>query len=214
MRNYCKVLIFTILIFIETLLCINSKCFAYEKAPKSQTEHLTNFPKAMKLNVVYIPQNDTKSCATTSVAMAISYYEGFNDAPLDKEAVWKISGTDENTVHKIGNDMEGLKRVADYYGYQSEYVELMKITDIELLLSKGIPVMLNIQANKTGPATHALLVIGYDKSKNVFFINDPANRQNKELEYSDLETRWSAFLSSPKGKSYRSGFIIYPKNSE
>ena len=76
-------------------------------------------PIRVKWDVVYIPQNDMKSCATTSVAMAISYYERLNDHPLDKETVWNISGTDENTVYKYGNDMEGLKRIADYYGYKT-----------------------------------------------------------------------------------------------
>ena len=48
-----------------------------------------------KLDVVYIPQNDKKSCATTSCAMAISYFEKLKNKPLDKETVWEISGTDE-----------------------------------------------------------------------------------------------------------------------
>lgn len=173
--------------------------------------HTKNVPNRVKLNVVYIPQNDAKSCATTSIAMAISYYENLNETPLDKETVWQISGTDEHTVYKYGNDMEGLKRIADYYGYKSEYVEHMKITDIENLISKGIPVMLNI-GDEVG--THALLVIGYDKNKMILYVNDPAYRHNKVIEYSDLETSWSAHLSSPKGKSQRSGFIVYPKNHE
>ena len=110
--------------------------------------------------------------------------------------------------------MEGLKNIANYYGYKSEYIEHMKISDIEYLLSKGILVMLNVKVNKQGSATHALLVIGYDKNKKIFYINDPSNRQNKVFEYSDLKTRWSAALSSPMGMSYRSGFIIYPKKHE
>lgn len=173
-----------------------------------------NIPNRVKLNVVYIPQNDKKSCATTSIAMAISYYENLNDKPLDQETVWKISGTDENTVYKYGNDMKGLKNIADHYGYKSEYAEHMKITDIQHLLSKGILVMLNIKFKMKDSATHAVLVIGYDKNKKIFYINDPANRQIKVLEYSDLETRWSAYLSSPRGQSHRSGFIVYPKNHE
>ena len=158
-------------------------------------------------NVVYIPQNDGYSCTTTSVAMAISYYKNL-DKPLDKDTVWKISGIDEQTVYEIGNDMEGLKRIANHYGFKSKFAENMEIADVEHLLSKGMLVMLNIKG-WTAP-THAVLVIGYDKNKKIFHINDPANRKNKVLEYSDLETRWSTYLSSPKGNSYRSGFIIYP----
>lgn len=175
-------------------------------------EHAENLPNNVKRNVPYIPQNDNYSCATTSMAMAISYYENL-DKPLDKELVWKISGTDENNVYKYGNDMEGLKNIANYYGYKSEYTEHMKITDIEHLLSKGILVMLNIKNKKGSSANyHALLVIGYDKNKKILYINDSSNRRNKVFEYSDLETRWSAALSSPIGMSHQSGFVIYPKN--
>ena len=101
---------------VDSSDCLNEKCI--------------NFTDSIKLDVVYIPQNDHKSCATTSVAMVISYYEKL-DRPLDKETVWQISGTDENVVYQYGNDMDGLKRIADHYGYESEYIENMQIEDID-----------------------------------------------------------------------------------
>lgn len=176
-----------------------------EKAKKCPCVEVN--PACVKLSVAHISQNDMKSCATTSVAMAISYYEGLK-IPLDKETVWKISGTEETCVYQYGNDMEGLKRIADFYGYQSEYVENMDISEIEDLLSKGILVMLNVE---NANFTHAILAIGYDHHQKRLFINDPADRQNTAIKYSDLETHWSAHLSSPRGKSFRSGFLIYPK---
>ena len=166
----------------------------------------------VKLDVVYIAQNDKKSCATTSVAMAISYYEQLKDAPLNKDKVWNISGTDEAMIKQYGNDMDGLKRIADHYGYKSKYLEYMEVSDVERFLSDGIPVMLNILFSKQSSVTHAILVVGYNKNRRIFYINDPANDQNKIVEYSDLESRWSAHLSSPRGMSHRSGFIVYPKN--
>jgi uncharacterized protein YvpB len=165
----------------------------------------------VRLDVAYIPQNDTKSCATTSVAMIVSYYEHL-DMPLDKEAVWAISGTDEAVVGQYGNDMEGLQRIATHYEYKSEYIENMEIQDVEHFLSSGMPVMLNITLDKQTTTTHAILVVGFNKSKNIFYINDPANAQNKILEYSDLTTKWFAYLSFPRKRSYRSGFVVYPKN--
>jgi len=178
------------------------------------TEKYPNdIPNSMKLNVVYIPQNDTKSCATTSIAMVISYYENLDHNPLDKETVWNISGIDEQAICTNGNDMEGLQRIADHYGYKSKFVEGMEIADIERLLSEGIPIMLNIKWKKASPQTHAILAIGYDKKKKILYINDPATRENNTLEYADLEARWSAHLNSPYGMSYRSGFIVYSKNS-
>ena len=208
----------------ETLMKVNGKIitvlvlslvgtlFSIENSSVQKTVQHCKISDSVKLNVVYIPQNDDKSCATTCVAMVISYYEKLKCKPLDKEIVWKISGTDERAVSKDGNDMKGLTRIADHYGYKSEYCEHMQIDDLEHLLAKGIPVILNIKASQRGLATHAVLVIGYDKNKKIFYINDPVDRKKKILKYSDLESRWMAHLSSPYGMSYQSGFVVYPKN--
>lgn len=195
---------------ILALACLSCPLFG-DKVQNSNrpVQSQVECPERISMDVVYISQNDDKSCATTSVAMALSYYENLKDAPLDKETVWNISGSDGNTVRQNGNDMEGLKRIAIHYGYESEYIENMDISNIELLLYKGIPVMLNITT--ISPATHAILVTGYDKSKRILYINDPSDRQRRILEYSDLEARWLASLSAPKGMSHRSGFVIYPK---
>ncbi|NGX63992.1 MAG: hypothetical protein KR126chlam6_01416 [Candidatus Anoxychlamydiales bacterium] len=175
-------------------------------------ERIRPIPSNIKINVVYIPQNDNKSCATTSIAMAISYYENLKK-PLDKEFIWKLSGIDENNVYQYGNDMEGLKNITEYYSYKSEFFENMNISDIEYLLSKGVLVIPTITVDNKTLATHSVLVIGYDKDEKILHINDPANKQNKILKYSDFETKWSsAYLSSPRKKAYRSAFVIYPKN--
>lgn len=165
-------------------------------------------PNQVKINVVHIPQDDHKSCATTALAMAISHYEGFDKRPLDKEMIWKMSETDENDVLNYGNDMNGLERISKHYGYKSKYAENLNFYDLEFLLSKGILVVVNIKAKKTGSATHAVLLTGYDRIKKAFYINDPAKADNNEMSYADLDSRWSANLSYPAGMSTRSGFII------
>jgi dienelactone hydrolase/predicted double-glycine peptidase len=164
----------------------------------------------IKYLVPYIAQNDDYSCATTSLAMAISYFENL-DKPLDKDIVWKILGSDKNDIHQYGNDMDGLKRIADHYGFKSEFKDNMEIFDIEKLLSQKSLVVLNISVSNNSSAIHALLVTGYDKNKKIFYVNDPANKQNKEMKYSDLQDRWKAHLYSLRGNSFHSGFIIYPK---
>ncbi len=75
----------------------------------------------VKFDVPHIPQNDTYSCATTSLAMAISHFEGHL---LDKDTAWKISGTEKQDVWKYGNDMAGLKKIAIHYGYKSAFREI------------------------------------------------------------------------------------------
>ncbi len=170
-------------------------------------------PKNVSMNVVHIAQNDNVSCATTSVAMAISYYEGENRDPLDKEIVWEISGTSENDVLNYGNDMKGLARIAKYFGYRCEYADHLTFFDLEYLLSRNILVVVNIRAADKGTASHAVLLTGYDIDREVFYENDPAtNEYYASMRFQKLEKRWTANLSSPRGLSKRSGFIIYPKN--
>ena len=164
----------------------------------------------VKFDVPHIPQNDTYSCATTSLAMAISHFEGHL---LDKDTAWKISGTEKQAVFQYGNDMDGLKRLATHYGYRSEFKDMMTIRNLEDLLSQQALIVINVRANPDEPASHSVLVKGFDRDLETFYINDPADPQKTSIPYSDLLTHWSAYLSSPQGLSNRSGFIVYPKTS-
>ncbi len=143
--------------------------------------------------------------------MVISYFEGRNNDPLDKEEVWKISGTSELVVHTVGNDMAGLSQIAKHYGYRSEYAQGVTLEQLEYLLSKGIPVMVNIRPDPMKSATHALLIVGYDRNSRLFYLNDPSLVFNV-MTFDAFEARWFAYLSSPLGMSRRSVFIVYPKD--
>ena len=161
----------------------------------------------VKHDVPYIPQNDKKSCATTSLAMAISYFENLHDNPLDKESIWQLSGMDENVAYQYGNDMDGLKKVATHFGYKSEFRDQMTISNLEQLLSKKALIVLNVRKKPT--ETHAVLVSGYDRNQQVLFINDPANPDKTRVKYTNLIPLWIAHLSSPRGLFQQSGFIIW-----
>lgn len=159
--------------------------------------------------VKQIPQNDNYSCATTSVAMVISFYEEINGKPLDKDVVWDISKTDIQRVRKYGNDISGLRNISKYYGYQSEFMQNISYPELHYLLSKNIPVVIFI--NLFDPTiTHAILVTGYDINKSVYFIQDPSS-DDKSMPKQFLETCWNAWLSNPRTDSYRAGFVIFPK---
>lgn len=158
--------------------------------------------------VVNIAQNDDYSCATTSTAMAISYFDKLT-TPINKDTAFKISGSSIDTIHNAGNDMGGLKNIANYYGYKSEYVANMSLDMLENLLAANALIVLNIKAGDTGSATHAVLATGYNKNLRKIYVNDPLLRI-AEFDYTYLESRWSADLSNPSGMSYKSGFVIYP----
>ena len=167
-----------------------------------------------KLNVPIIYQLDDYSCSTTSAAMIISY---FSNEILDKDKAWNISGLNIADIKNYGNDMDGLKNISDFYSYESVFKESLSIHDLEQLISNGIPVIINVLQKENLQQTHAVVVIGYDKKKKTFFINDPAKSIiGNEISYENLNDLW---LASIKGlgaekyhMSYRSGFIIYPKN--
>jgi Peptidase_C39 like family len=162
----------------------------------------------VKHSVVNIYQNNDYTCATTSAAMAISYFDKLA-VPISNATAWDISGSSIEAVRSTGNDMDGLKRLTDHYRYKSEYVNNMSTDMLEGLLAANALVVLNIKAGDTGNATHAVLATGYNKSARKIYVNDPAGRLT-EFDYSYLEIRWSAFLTTPYGMSNRSGFVIYP----
>jgi len=155
-------------------------------------------------------QKDSYSCATTSLAMAILYHNKALEGQLTKDVAWKISESDETKVHTVGNDMDALLRLAHHYGFNGEYADRLSIPEVEYLVSRHIFVVLNIRAQDTGDATHAVLLTGYDNAKQVLFVRDPAGLLDV-VPYEVLERRWSASLSSPRGLSIRSGFLLYPR---
>lgn len=171
---------------------------------------LRALPSLVRVPVVLIAQNDGYSCATTSVAMAISHLEGRDDFALDKDEAWAISRSSEDEVRARGNDVAGLSRVAAHFGYESEFVEGLSVRDLEFLLSRGIPVTVFVRTAADGSRTHAMLAVGYDRRERVVFFNDPALRVDR-MRYAELERVWSAWLSRPRKEARRAGFIAYRK---
>jgi len=173
----------------------------------------TNIPDQIKIAVPHIAQNDDYSCATTSLAMALSYYRGDSMALIDKDFAWTVSRANKETVRKIGNDMESLGKLASYFGFSSEFCTDLTIDQIEFLLSRGILCILNIRTKGSFSEAHAVLAIGYDKIDKKIFVNDPAN-MIKEISYKDLEENWLVVLSKPYGFARNSVFILYQTISE
>jgi predicted double-glycine peptidase len=200
MRRYAGLLVVTVALVICSSCSKNARFLA--------DANLSNVPKTVIHDVVRIPQNDNYSCATTSLAMAITYYEGRMANPIDKETAWANSGTDIQTVRTRGNDMYGLERLANHYGYVGEFLSNLTIPQLEYILSRNVLAVLNI---KVTPATsHAILATGYDSDGELLYFADPASVR-RVMKYSELENRWSATLSSPPGLAIRSGFLIFPK---
>lgn len=160
-----------------------------------------------RLAVPYIEQRDDYSCATTSAAMVISYYE---HQMLDKDKVWLISGSNVQDVKNYGNDMDGLKKVADHYGYKSEFKENLSLTDLGKYISEDTPVIINLLQEVGLPYTHSVLVIGCNSKDKIFYLHDPAYTVvGERISYQALSKRWSSHLSKPRKLAVQSGFLVY-----
>jgi hypothetical protein len=167
-------------------------------------------PPRYLIPVPHISQNDTYSCGTTSIAMAISYYEGMIDNPLSKDLAWEISGSDIDFAHTWGHDIRGFQKLTLHYGYASEFANLLSLADLKYLISHGIPVVLIIHPILGRIQTHAVLACGYNDDQGLLYVEDPADGR-KGFYYSELYDYWSANIGNPLFISVRAGFIIYPK---
>ncbi len=186
------------------LILIGCNAAQRTKLPENYTESL---PGYAELNVPHISQNDNYSCATTSLAMVMSYYD---EKRYSKSEVWEISGSSRAAVRTSGNDMAGLHRAAEHYGFMNrEFIMGSTIDEIKYFISKGKPVIVNIR-NFFQKSSHAVVISGYDKEG--FFFADPASRLGRyKKDYKTFKNHWWANLSTPKGRQHKTAFIVHSK---
>ena len=164
-------------------------------------------PKQTINEVVLINQNDNYSCATTSLAMILSEYQGLHDKPLNKDIVWNDSESSISTIRTLGNDVEGLYKICKKYGFRYEFIQHLTNQEVEYLLSKHIYMVAFIRINEN--QTHAITVTGYDRTNKHFYINN-TNGQKGSISYSDFDKCWNALLSHPRIVSERGALIVFP----
>ena len=160
------------------------------------------------LNAPLVLQHDNYSCGTTSVSMALSFYEERIFHPIDKDNAWEISRTNRRLVRTLGNDVYGFSRLIRFYGYEGELVNRLGLNRLRTLLSNGVLVVMLIQPNPERINTHAVLAHGYDDDKRVLYVRDPAN-SHTQISYDELDGCWRAFLARPLGYTVNGGFLIY-----
>ena len=158
-------------------------------------------------DVVLINQNDSYSCATTSLAMILSEYKGLHSNPFDKDETWKRSGSSISAIKTLGNDLEGLYRVCDAYGFKYEFLQHLKNEEAEYLLANGIFMVAFISLNEH--QTHAIALTGYDRNIKAFYAND-TNGRRLVLPYERFDKYWNAMLSRPRIRTVRSALVVFP----
>ena len=111
---------------------------------------------------------DCGACALSSVLV----YYGID---LREEEIMLMAGTTED-----GTDIGGICEILSHFGF--DYVAgKTSIEDIKLAIEHGFPVIITIQAYKSGSKSysecwddgHYVVAIGYDKHR--IYFEDPAN---------------------------------------
>jgi ABC-type bacteriocin/lantibiotic exporter with double-glycine peptidase domain len=187
-------------------------CSAQLDGIKIPDHYLQSLPAEAMLDVPLINQGDNYSCATTSLAMVMAYYDpkGYQDFKYGKQAVFDASGSSVFDITKrCGNDMEGLKRAAKHFGFhKNEFATGLSMDHVKYLVSKNIPVIINIK-NFNGKSYHAVVVVGYNQKG--LYLNDPGPGKKYFKDRHAVETNWHAHLCTPMSAEYHnSAFIVYP----
>ena len=197
---------YSVLVFFALLL---AGCDRYQPLGKDvNTIHKVPILLSKNNNVVLIYQDDNYSCATTSVAMAISYYENRNTDPINKNDAWDVSRSNVKLVNNKGNDVYGLINICNHFHYQYSFIQNSSLNDLENIILNNLLAVAFI--NIDGKRTHAVLITGYNLERKELFINDPGGSKTK-MRYSDFNNHWSAWLGKPHIKTTKALFIIYPK---
>lgn len=208
METLMKILYKTNLIVILSLFILISCKTNNSNYLQITDEKIAQIPNEITNNVAIIPQKDNYSCGTTSVAMAISYFEGAEKELLNKDTVWNISGSSVQIARTKGFELQGFQKIGNFYKYKYDFIENISFTEFEYLLSNGALVIIFIRLNKN--SIHAVLATGYNKSTELIYINDPSE-YIKSLSYDFLDRNWNAEFADIHKNTKRAGFIIYPK---
>ena len=198
MKKYIIVILFSIL-----LISCSSNDYKPNSIPVSE---LNSIPDKVILNIEPQYQTTNYTCATVSLGMAIKYVTN-NQIVLSEEDAWNGTGTKIEAARKYGNDMNGLGRVCKKYSVKYKFLNKMNIDVLQYYLAHQNPVILNIRPDPNQNYTHALLAVGYDKTTQTIYINDPSD-VFAEFSYEELNKRWNAWLYRPRFHSEQSGFIL------
>lgn len=159
----------------------------------------------------HIDQNDSYSCGTTSVAMALSFLEGRSGDPISKTEAWQLSGSDPEFAMTRGHDIDGFNALTAHFGYRAEFVDRLGLDRLKRLLSNGIPVVLIIRPIPGKSNTHAVLAVGYVDGTETLLVEDPAGMK-RAYGYGELDMFWKGVVGKPFARTRNAGFIVYPKD--
>jgi predicted double-glycine peptidase len=129
-------------------------------------------------------RQEKNGCGSASVWMLMEYWGKAAGSPEEiQRALYS-----EQAGGIFASDME--RFLADH-GFQTVSFA-GEWSDVTENVLKGRPLVVSIEANSKGTPLHYLLVVGADESRQIVFVNDPAQRKLLPMSRSDFEKRWDA----------------------
>lgn len=126
------------------------------------------------------------NCGPVAALMALSYYGVTVSQPQAASAL------KPHPQDKSVSDEEMVNYLASF-GLESRILINGNFDTIEMLISKGIPVVLNHRLSLREDAGHYTVARGYDKDAGVMVINDSYYGPERRVSYSEIERLWEYF---------------------
>ena len=151
---------------------------------------------ALPKDVLPVPihrQETDYSCGAASLLSVLRYWQAFDGKESDLYGPLQTSPKD-------GTEPPKLRDVAEKLGLKAELRTEMTLDDLRLLLAKGTPVILDIQAWREGSTAHIpweknwedghyVVLIGMDE-KYAYFMDPVLNDSYAYMPLDELPKRW------------------------
>jgi ABC-type bacteriocin/lantibiotic exporter with double-glycine peptidase domain len=167
------------------MLCLLALAVVIPAVTGTEAQHA-----AVRLDVPVVKQ-PYNLCLAASVSMVLKYW-GIEIAPESIGA--------QVPVYQGGTTGDEMRRVVEQAGLRGFLIQPL-FEDLLQHLEKRRPVIVVLPAGRAG--RHAVVLVGFDPSAELIWVNDPAVGRARALTYSEFRTQWD--------ETRRWTFLIVPK---
>ncbi|MBN1267218.1 MAG: C39 family peptidase [Anaerolineales bacterium] len=172
----------------------------------SPTPSPTPLPASFSLPEPEWEKQDWNNCGPAALSMALRYY-GWPGDQFDISDYNKPDRADKNV-----NISELIYYVKNFAGWlEADYRVGGSVDVLQRFIAAGYPVIIEasteILEGGGGWAAHYLLVTGYEKNEQKFFVQNTYLRHENSLTYEELEESWQPF-------NYIYMFVYPPEDQE
>jgi tetratricopeptide (TPR) repeat protein len=145
---------------------------------------LLTFQQALWIDVPFI-QQDKNGCGSASIWMVMMYWQP--DAVVNVDEIQRqLYSQEAGGIH--AKDMARYFESQGYrtFAFQGDWADLKEH------VSKGRPLIVCLERNRSGVPLHYVVVAGVDDIQNLVLVNDPAQRKLLSMSRVEFEQAWRA----------------------